>query len=76
LYYRLCRIKIFLLFFSIALESTIGAGVVDKAFQNYFKLWKFKHPQPEDMKAAFEQSINKSLNQYFSLLNKEDQLSE
>jgi hypothetical protein len=58
------------------LENAIGTGAVDKAFQNYFRLWKFKHPQPEDMKAAFEQALDKSLNQYFSLLHKEGRLVE
>lgn len=54
-----------------SLEATVGKGKVDSAFQNYFRLWKFKHPQPDDMKAAFEQSIGGSLNQFFGLLRKE-----
>lgn len=56
------------------LENAVGVEKVDKAFQNYFSLWKFKHPKPLDMKAAFEQSINASLNQLFTLLNKEGPL--
>ena len=28
------------------LEQAVGKEKVDKAFQHYFKLWKFKHPQP------------------------------
>jgi hypothetical protein len=56
------------------LEKTIGRQKVDTAFQNYFKRWKFKHPQPSDMKAAFEQSVNKSLETFFGLLNKEGAL--
>lgn len=58
------------------LEQTIGIEKVDKAFQNYFNLWKFKHPQPSDMQAAFEQAINGGLANYFELLKKEDKLVE
>ena len=56
------------------LEKTIGMEKVDTAFQNYFKLWKFKHPQPSDMKDAFEQSLNGSLKTFFELLNKDGAL--
>jgi len=58
------------------LEASIGREKVDSAFQNYFTLWKFKHPQPADMKAAFEQSIGRSMDKFFSLLNKEGKLVE
>lgn len=53
------------------LEQAVGRDKVDKGFQNYFMLWKFKHPQPSDMKAAFEQAIEAKLDKFFSLLNKE-----
>ena len=56
------------------LESSIGMEKVDNAFRHYFMLWKFKHPQPADMKAAFEEEIKGNLNQFFGLLNKEGQL--
>ena len=52
------------------LEQTIGRGKVELGFQNYFRMWKFKHPKPSDMQAAFEQAINARLTQFFSLLNK------
>jgi len=58
------------------LEMAVGRDKVDKGFHNYFSLWKFKHPQPSDMKAAFEQAINGNLNQFFGLLNKEGKLGE
>lgn len=58
------------------LEQSIGKDKVDAAFQHYFSLWKFKHPQPADMKAAFEESIGGSLNKFFDLLNKEGNLLE
>jgi aminopeptidase N len=56
------------------LEQTIGREKVDQGFQNYFRLWKFKHPKPNDMKAAFEQAVNARLTQFFSLLDKEGAL--
>jgi hypothetical protein len=46
---------------------------MDKAFQYYFSQWSGKHPQPEDMKAAFETSLGIKLDGYFQLLNKEGQ---
>lgn len=58
------------------LEKTVGMGKVDSAFKNYFNLWKFKHPQPSDMKVAFEQSLNGSLKTFFDLLNKHGKLVE
>lgn len=58
------------------LEASMGREKVDSAFQHYFSLWKFKHPQPADMKFAFEQAIGKNLNQFFTLLNKEGKLVE
>lgn len=56
------------------LQNALGADKVDAAFQNYFKQWKFKHPQPSDMQAAFEQSVNGSLKSFFELLNKKGSL--
>lgn len=53
------------------LEAGIGKEKVDNAFQHYFKLWKGKHPQPQDLKAAFEESLGVDLDKYFELLKKE-----
>ncbi len=52
------------------IESSTSRETVDKAFHNYFDKWKFKHPQPEDMKAAFEETVGKKLDGLFGLLNK------
>jgi aminopeptidase N len=51
------------------LESTIGKGETDKAFQTYFNDWKNKHPTPKDMQASFEKSTGKNLNKFFELLS-------
>jgi hypothetical protein len=53
------------------LEATLGREAFDKAMQAYFAAWKFKHPYPEDLKAALEKSAGASLDQQFELLNKE-----
>jgi aminopeptidase N len=58
------------------LEQAIGREKVDSAFKHYFLLWKFKHPKPSDMKAAFEQATGAGLDKFFSLLNKEGKLTE
>ncbi len=52
------------------LEASVGKEKVDAAIKNYFAKWKFKHPQPEDMQAAFEESIGGSLDKFFMLTKK------
>jgi len=49
---------------------SLGENVFDKAIKNYFNEWKFKHPQPADMKASFEKAANRKMNSLFALLNK------
>ncbi len=56
------------------IEKTVGLQNVDNAFHTYFNLWKFKHPQPEDLKEAFESALSLGFNDYFNLLKKEDSL--
>ena len=58
------------------LERAVGKEKVYLAFQNYFRLWKNKHPKPIDMQAAFEEAINGKLTQFFGLLNKKAKLEE
>ncbi|MEP7108613.1 MAG: M1 family aminopeptidase, partial [Ferruginibacter sp.] len=53
------------------LESAVGREKLDSAMQYYFQKWKDKHPQPEDLKVAFEESIGSNLDQFFNLVNKE-----
>jgi Peptidase family M1 domain len=53
------------------LESTVGWEKVELAVHNYFNKWKNKHPQPEDMKAAFEEALGGKLDQFFDLTKKE-----
>lgn len=53
------------------IESAIGREKLDKGIQEYFKEWKFKHPYPEDFKAALEKANGSSLDKLFELMNKE-----
>ncbi len=52
-------------------EQALGRETFDKAMQAYFADWKFKHPYPDDLKAALEKATGVDLSQYFDLLNKE-----
>jgi len=52
------------------LESELGADAFNKAMQDYYRRWQFKHPQPEDFKKVMEESSGKNLDSIFSYLNK------
>lgn len=52
-------------------EMALGREQFDKAMQDYFAAWKFKHPYPEDLKASLEKSTGVDLSEVFELLNKE-----
>jgi len=52
------------------LSSYLGDSVFDKAMHEYFNRWKFKHPQPADLKNVLEEVSGKNLNWFFGeLLN-------
>jgi Peptidase family M1 domain len=53
------------------LEEAVGKEKMQLAMRNYFTKWKHKHPQPEDMQAAFEEAIGSKLDQVFSLTKQE-----
>ena len=52
------------------LRTFLGTEVFDKAMKSYFEEWKFKHPQPEDIKNVFAQSTGKNLDWFFDDLLK------
>lgn len=56
------------------LELNVGKEKLDKAMQDYFNEWKFRHPYPEDMKASLERSLNVNLDAMFDALKKEGSL--
>ncbi|HKO78865.1 MAG TPA: M1 family aminopeptidase, partial [Chitinophagaceae bacterium] len=57
-------------------ESLIGKETFDKAMQAYYKLWQFKHPQPQDFKQILEETSGKNLDSLFSLLDKKGLLPD
>jgi hypothetical protein len=58
------------------LESAVGWDKVELAVQNYFNKWRNKHPQPEDMQAAFEEVIGGKLDKFFALTKKEGKFEQ
>ena len=52
------------------LEKTTGQIVFDSCMREYFHRWQFKHPDPDDFKAVFEQVSGKNLDALFNALNK------
>ena len=56
------------------LESYLGTPAFDKVMKKYFESWKYKHPQPEDLKKLFESETGKNLNWFFDDLLKTDKI--
>ena len=52
------------------LENYLGKSVLDRAMQEYFNRWKFKHPYPSDFKKIVEDVSGKNVDSVFSLLYK------
>ncbi len=47
------------------LMAYLGEETFDRCMQRYFEKWKFKHPQPEDLKKIFEDESGKDLDWFF-----------
>jgi hypothetical protein len=47
------------------LMAYLGEEVYDKCMHLYFKKWKFKHPQPTDLRTVFETETGKDLSWFF-----------
>lgn len=57
------------------LMAYLGEAEMDKAMQNYFDEWHFKHPLPEDFKKSIEKSSGKNLDWLFKgLINSTEKL--
>lgn len=48
------------------LRSYLGDSTYDSAMQEYYRLWKFKHPGPQDLKNVFELVTGKELTWFFN----------
>jgi len=47
------------------LRAYLGDSLYDSAMHDYFRNWKFKHPQPDDLCKSFESSTGKDLTWFF-----------
>ena len=52
------------------IEKKLGTNVFDKAMQEYYRQWQFKHPYPEDFKKVLETISGQNLDADFALLDK------
>ena len=48
------------------LAAYLGQEMFDNCMKEYFEKWKYKHPQPEDLKAIFENKTGKDLSWFFN----------
>jgi hypothetical protein len=51
-------------------EKKLGKQTFDKAMQEYYRQWQFKHPYPEDFKKVLESVSGQNLDAEFALLDK------
>ena len=57
------------------LMAYLGEALMDKCMQTYFHRWKYKHPQPKDLRAVFEEVTGKDLSWFFDdIINTTKQL--
>ena len=48
------------------LAAYLGREIFDNCMKEYFEKWKYKHPQPEDLKTIFENKTGKDLSWFFN----------
>jgi hypothetical protein len=48
------------------LRAYLGDSLFDSTMHEYYRKWKFKHPQPDDLNSIFESYTNKDLTWFFS----------
>ena len=47
------------------LRAYLGDTVFDAAMHDFYRQWKFRHPEPDDLRAAFESQTSNSLSWFF-----------
>ncbi len=47
------------------LRAYLGEPLFDSIMHDYYRQWKFKHPQPEDLRKVFESHTDKDLSWFF-----------
>jgi hypothetical protein len=48
------------------LRAYLGDSIYDSAMHEYYRLWKFKHPQPDDLQRIFQSNTSKDLSWFFN----------
>lgn len=48
------------------LKAYLGDSIYDSAIQEYYRIWKSRHPQPDDLQDVFETKTRKDLSWYFT----------
>ena len=48
------------------LKAYLGDSIFDASMQDYYRRWKFRHPQPDDLQSAFESHTDKDLRWFFN----------
>jgi hypothetical protein len=48
------------------LRAYLGDSLFDSTMHDYYRQWKFKHPQPNDLRKVFESHTGKDLTWFFS----------
>ena len=56
------------------LEDSLGTPLFDRCMQQYYLDWQFKHPYPEDFRAAVTHTSQRALDTLFALLDKKGAL--
>ena len=51
------------------IEKKLGKETFDKAMQEYYKQWQFRHPYPEDLKKVLETVSGQNLDPEFAMLD-------
>ncbi len=54
------------------LEDVLGRDQFDKVMHKFYRDWKFKHPQPEDLQVQFQKETGEDFGWFFDKLIKED----
>ena len=47
------------------LRAYLGDSIFDATVHDYYRVWKFKHPQPDDLRLIFESKTGKDLSWFF-----------
>ncbi len=47
------------------LRKYLGDSIYDATMQDYYQKWKFRHPQPENLKSVFDAHTEKDINWFF-----------